>query len=187
MWLDPYSARYSTPENVAMYRSERLSGNQIIDIGSGAGMQSIFFSKNSKVIGLEINKTRNLMSNLNAEAFAWNKPTFIRGDFNDLKITDFEEPIIFSDPLRPVLESERETNSLSPNPESIYDSYGEISENFVFDLPPQMERNKIKFTNFESEYISVNGVLNRFTIYLGNLIKKRFSAVMLPELIRIES
>ena len=34
---------------------------------------------------------------------------------------------------------------------------------------------------------SIGGSLNRFTVYLGKLKKKNFSAVLLPKMIRIES
>ena len=44
LWLDDYTARYSTPEAVARYRAQRISGETILDIGSGGGMQAIFFS-----------------------------------------------------------------------------------------------------------------------------------------------
>ena len=59
IWLDSYSSRYSTPEIVASYRSERLKGNQIVDIGSGAGMQSIFMMmiKFSRILWLKMTNT----------------------------------------------------------------------------------------------------------------------------------
>lgn len=187
IWLDSYSSRYSTPEIVALYRSERLKDNQIVDIGSGAGMQSIFMARNSRVTGIEVEKTRYLLSLLNSRAYNWERPLFINGDFHSSDIGSLNPSIIFSDPLRPETETERSIRSLVPNPYEIMELYGHYTDEFVFDLPPQMKRSKVDFDDFESEYISIGGSLNRFTVYLGKLKKKNFSAVLLPKMIRIES
>ena len=114
IWLDGYSSRYSTPESVAMYRSERLKGNRIIDIGSGAGIQSIFFARNSKVAGIEIDKVRYLLSLLNSKAYDWEMPSFINNDFHKENIDVLHPSIIFSDPLRAETEAERNIRSLLP-------------------------------------------------------------------------
>lgn len=187
IWLDSYSSRYSTPEIVALYRSERLKGYHIADIGSGAGMQSIFMAKNSKVTGIEVEKTRYLLSLLNSRAYDWEMPVFINNDFHNEDVSNLRPSIIFSDPLRPESEKERSIESLVPDPYEIMELYENSTKEFVFDLPPQMKRNKVEFDSFESEYISVNGSLNRFTVYLGKLRKKNFSAVLLPNMLRIES
>lgn len=187
IWLDGYSSRYSTPESVAMYRSERLKGNRIIDIGSGAGIQSIFFARNSKVAGIEIDKVRYLLSLLNSKAYDWEMPSFINNDFHKENIDVLHPSIIFSDPLRAETEAERNIRSLLPNPYEIIELYEHLTKEFVFDLPPQMKRSKINIENFESEYISINGSLNRFTVYIGKLKRKNFSAVLLPKMITVES
>ncbi|WP_061950475.1 hypothetical protein [Acidiplasma cupricumulans] len=43
LFFDKYASMYSTPEIIGDYRGEKLKGSEIIDIGSGAGMQAIFF------------------------------------------------------------------------------------------------------------------------------------------------
>ncbi len=187
LWLDTYSSRYSTPEQIGLYRAERLKGNSITDIGTGAGMQAIFMAKFSRVVGVEINKPRYLMSLLNSSAYDWNPPKFNLGDFHENAIKRTGSQVIFSDPLRPPTEQERGMGNLSPNPAEIMDFYGSETDNFVFDLPPQLKRENIEFDEFESEYISMDGSINRFTIYMGSVRRKNFSAVMLPQMIRFES
>ena len=41
VWLDSYSASYSTPEIAGKYRAGRIKNRSIVDLGAGAGMQSV--------------------------------------------------------------------------------------------------------------------------------------------------
>ena len=65
LFMDYYSSMYSTPEIIGKYRSEKLKDNDIVDIGAGSGMQSIMLSLNSDVTGIEKDRSRYLMSNIN--------------------------------------------------------------------------------------------------------------------------
>ncbi len=181
LFLDDYAARYSTPETVGLYRSGRLASSDIVDIGSGAGMQSIMFSYNSQVEGVEVDRNRYLMSILNKKAYDSN-PEFINGDAFDIKI-NFREKLIFSDPLRPESAKLRSFDELIPDPRSILKLAGAY-RGYVFDLPPQIGRDKIVLKG-EREYISVSGNLNRLTLYSDDISQDEYSAVMLPENIRI--
>lgn len=181
LFLDYYSSMYSTPEIVGKYRSEKLKDNDIIDIGSGSGMQSIFFSFNSDVTGIEKEKSRYLMSNINKKVYNSNAK-FINSDFFELNYNYYNK-IIFSDPLRPKTSNERIFSDLIPDPEIIIKKLKNI-KGYVFDLPPQMKWYNIKL-NGEKEYISINGNINRLTLYSENISNDNVSAVMLPENLKI--
>ncbi|MEM0132595.1 class I SAM-dependent methyltransferase [Acidiplasma sp.] len=180
LFFDKYASMYSTPEIIGDYRGEKLKGSEIIDIGSGAGMQAIFFSKYSHVTGIEIDRVRYLLSLLNKRAYN-SDANFINNDaFNDIR---YSADIIFSDPLRPAMASKRKMDDLIPNPEIIMKRFNP-NAGFVFDLPPQMRWENIGI-NGEREYISVNGYISRLTLYTMNPEKDFTSAVMLPERRRI--
>lgn len=187
LWMDQYLSRYSTPEIVSRYRSERIAGFNVIEAGSGAGMQSIFLSEtNSSTLSVEIMPERHRMARLNAEEYGARKVKFLQGDIyalsSDINVDD--NTVIFSDPARPPAEGERSMDNLVPSPQSLVNIFGSRTRNFVFDLPPQLKWDKIGIDG-EKEYISIDGSLNRLTLYTGRLKKSETSAVMLPERIRI--
>ena len=181
LFLDHYSSMYSTPEIVGKYRSERLKGHSIIDAGSGAGMQDIMFSSNSKITGIEMDRSRYFMSMLNRIPYDSNAD-FINADFfryND----DFTGKIIFSDPLRPQNSREKYFSQLSPNPLDIIDKAHGIT-GYAIDLPPHIKWENIPLKG-EKEYISINGNLNRLTLYSPSLSTAESTAVILPQNIKI--
>lgn len=186
LWLDLYSASYSTPEIIGKYRSSRVSGGRIIDVGSGAGLQSIMFAENFPVIGIETRRERVEMSYLNSEVYGVKNAKFINADYvsviDNLNITS--EDIIFSDPLRPRTEEKRTLDSVVPSPLALMKLASQYTKNFVFDLPPQMRWEEITIDG-EKEYISINGRMNRLTLYTGSLSKGSVSAVMLPSGIKL--
>jgi hypothetical protein len=177
LFMDYYSAMYSTPEIIGKYRSNKLSGNNIIDAGSGAGMQDIMFSINSKVTGIEIDKNRYMMACLNKMSYN-SDANFINSDFYSFN-GDFSGSILFSDPLRPVNSKEKTFSQLSPDPLGIIRHTPEIS-GYAIDLPPHMEWENIPLAG-EKEYISYKGELNRLTVYSPSISKNNSTAVILPE------
>ena len=186
LWLDLYSASYSTPEVVGKYRASRISGKRIIDVGSGAGLQSIMFAEDFNVTGIEMRRERVEMSYLNAEVYGVRKIRFINADYvsviDNLDITG--DDVIFSDPLRPRTEERRTLDSIVPSPLALMKLASRYTGNFVFDLPPQMRWEEITIEG-EKEYTSLNGRLNRLTLYTGSLAGSGTRAVMLPEGTRI--
>lgn len=177
LFLDYYSSLYSTPEIVGKYRANRLKGRYIIDAGSGAGMQDIMFSLSSDVSGIEINRSRYLMSMLNRKPYG-SDANFLCEDFFDYN-GDFNGKIIFSDPLRPQNSREKVFSQLSPDPVDIVKGRQGIS-GYAIDLPPHMKWENIPLEG-EKEYISVNGNLNRLTLYSPSLSVGKATAVLLPE------
>ncbi|MCL4340592.1 MAG: trimethylguanosine synthase [Candidatus Thermoplasmatota archaeon] len=187
LWMDQYLARYSTPEIICRYRSERIRDHDIVDMGSGGGIQSIFFSMtNRDVTGIELNPARHLMSELNIAVYQGGRVSFVKGDAMKytagIKLNS--DTVIFSDPARPPGSPERTLDTLIPSPEKIYRMLSDRTDNFVFDLPPQIRWERITIQG-EKEYASIDGQLNRLTLYSGSLQKSEVSAVLLPQNIRV--
>ena len=178
LWMDPYSASYSTPEVSAIYRAKKLDGRVIIDIGSGSGMQSIFFSKYSRVSGIERDKDRFLMSRINAKVYE-SGAAFLNSDIFNINPNRLDFDTVFSDPLRGKSVNERTLEELQPNPLDIMDIFRERNPKFVFDLPPMIRQDKLNALEGELEYISLNGSIHRLTSYSQE--KRIYSAVMLPD------
>ncbi len=177
LWLDSYSASFSTPEIIGRYRSERLRGNRIIDLGSGAGMQAIMFSAGSSVIAVEENYQRFLLSKINANAYSV-KIKFVKDDaINFLQGFSGSGDILYSDPLRTW--SGKSTRLLSPDPYAIRRRALRTHNHYVFDLPPRTPIENI-WKEDEAEYISLNHRLIRLTEYSRDLSRSRSSAVMFP-------
>lgn len=187
LWMDQYLSRYSTPEIVCRYRSERIQGFNVIEAGTGAGIQGIFLSQtNNSTISVEVQPDRYRMARLNSQEYKTGKIKFLNGDIyalsRDLEING--GTLIFSDPARPQNELKRTMDTLIPSPISLMKVFGEKTHNFVFDLPPQMGWNQITMDG-EKEYLSIDGNLNRLTLYCGDAKSSEASAVILPQGIHI--
>lgn len=187
LWMDQYLSRYSTPEVVCRYRAERLHGFNVIEAGSGAGIQGIFLSQtNESTISVEVQPERLRMAKLNALEYRTGKIKFLQGDIYSLtpnfQIDD--STLVFCDPARPPNEPRRTMDTLIPSPLSLMKIYGGKTPNFVFDLPPQMGWDQITIDG-EKEYLSIDGSLNRLTLYCGSTKTAETSAVMLPQGTRI--
>lgn len=170
LFMDRYSAQYSTPEIIGSYRSARIK-DEVLDIGSGAGMQCIMFGLGSGCTGIEKDRVRYLSSMINAEVYG-SGASFKNEDFYLTNITSARA--VFSDPLRM---NTRNVRDIVPSP---YQIMGKIkAEAYIFDLPPHADLNTIEF-NGEKEYISVGGVLSRFTVYTGKYAESDFSAHIMP-------
>ncbi len=188
IWMDQYLARYSTPEVVCRYRSGRIRGYDVVDIGSGSGIQTVFFSTtNNSATGVELDPARHLMAEINSTIYQGGKLSFVRADalqyIREMRINN--DTVIFSDPARPPGSPERTLDELHPSPIKIHSLLNGSTENTVFDLPPQMRWEKITIPG-EKEYASIAGQLNRLTLYSGSLGRHETSAVILPQNIRVE-
>ncbi len=182
LWMDIYSSSFSTPEIVGDYRAGRIKQQKVIDVGSGSGMQAISFSKFADMVtGFEINSERYEMSIMNSEVSMRNNIKFVWGDYSRIiyNIEVDSDTAIFSDPLRSKPGPDG-TRNLIPSPEIIYNALKNKTENFIFDLPPLMKKDQISVQG-EKEYISVDGKLQRLTLYTGVNAESETSAVMLPQ------
>lgn len=189
LWMDLSGLRYSTHEVVASYRAERLKPKSIADVSCGIGIQLIFFAKYAdRAYAVDIDGRKLHYAMKNAEKYrVRDKITFIKGDSLARDVVDrIDADIIFSDPARPPEMPERRLEDLLPSPLRVYDSYKHKTDAFIFDLPPQIRREKIPWKG-EFEYIDLYGHLNRLTFYFEPLARAERSAVMLPRGVRLES
>ena len=179
---DKESLRFATPEPIARYRAQRLRCKTLADISCGIGGQTVFFAQQCEfVYAVEIDPTKIEYAKQNCEMYGLDNVKFICGDALDPKVIG-QIPavdIVFSDPFRPVEEAKRQVSSLEPGIPNVLSAYGEKTKNFAFEAPPQMTPERIPF-DCEKEYISLDGQLNRLTLYFGWLKHYDRMAVALP-------
>jgi len=179
---DKESLRFATPEPIARYRAQRLKCKTLADISCGIGGQTVFFAQQCEfVYAVEIDPRKIEYAKQNCEMYGLDNVKFICGDALDPKVIE-QIPaveVVFSDPFRPAEEEERHVSSLEPGIPNVLSAYGEKTKNFAFEAPPQMPPERIPF-NCEKEYISLDGQLNRLTLYFGGLKQYDRMAVALP-------
>jgi hypothetical protein len=179
----------STPEIVAAYIAKRLKTDIIADLGCGIGGQVIFFAREcKKVYAVERNPEKLEYAKKNCELYGVKNVEFIPGDAlegNTIeKVSDAN--IIFSDPARPLSEKERTLSNLEPSITEILKLYSDITPELAFHAPVQMPPSRIAL-DCECEYLSLNGQLNRLTLYFGALKQCERSAVVLPGEVKLRS
>jgi SAM-dependent methyltransferase len=179
----------STPEIVAAYIAKRLKTEIIADLGCGIGGQVIFFAREcKKVYAVERNPEKLEYAKKNCELYGVKNVEFILGDALDEKIIKkvSDASVIFSDPARPLSEKERTLSNLEPPITEILRLYSDITSELAFHAPPQMPTSRIAL-DCECEYLSLNGQLNRLTLYFGALKRCERSAVVLPGEVKLRS
>lgn len=172
--------RWATNEVVAEYRAKKLKCDVITDIGCGIGFQSFSFAKYcKKVYAIEINKSKIEKAKINAKKLGINNIIFITGDALDDKIINQvkDSEIIFCDTDRPETEKERNIESIKPNIKKLLEKYKKITDKIAIEFPPQIKEIPL---DCEKEYVSLNGKLNRLTLYFGKLKTNENSAIVLP-------
>jgi SAM-dependent methyltransferase len=172
----------ATPEIVAKYIAERLKTDTIADLGCGIGGQVIFFAKEcKKVYAVERNPEKLEYAKKNCELYNVKNVEFILGDALSKNIMDkvSDADLIFSDPARPLSEKERTLENIEPPITELIRLYSSITTELAFHAPPQMPPSRITL-DCEREYLSLNGQLNRLTLYFGSLKRWEKSAVVLP-------
>ncbi|NJE61382.1 methyltransferase domain-containing protein [Thermococcus sp. 21S7] len=191
LWMDLEGLRYATHEVVARYRAERLGEfgvTSIADVSCGIGIQLIFYAmKVEKAYGIDIDPLKVEFARRNAERYGAHNIEFINADSLDGDtIERVDAEVVFSDPARPPEMPERRLEDLLPSPLEVYRAYKSKTDAFIFDLPPQMRRERVPWRG-EFEYIDLFGALNRLTFYTEPLVKAERSAVILPAGVRLES
>jgi len=191
LWMDLDGLRYATHEAVARYRAKRLGKlgiRSIADVSCGIGIQLIFYAmKVERAYGIDIDPIKVEFARRNAERYGVNNIEFINADSLDPETVErINAEAIFSDPARPPEMPERRLEDLLPSPLKVYEAYSKKTDAFIFDLPPQMRRERVPWKG-EFEYVDLFGALNRLTFYTGPLAKAERSAVILPAGVRIES
>lgn len=183
LYSDKDGIRFATPQAVAQYRAKRLKCETLADISCGIGGQTIFFAKECNfVYAVEIDPQKIEYAKKNCKLHSLDNIKFICGDALSPDVIEQipKVDVIFSDPARPAEEDTRKVMSLEPGIPNVMFAYSDKTNNFVFEAPPQMPPGRIKF-DCEREYLSLNGQLNRLTLYFGDLNKCERSAVSLPD------
>lgn len=173
--------RFATPEVVASYRAGRLTCGVLADISCGIGGQTICFAEEcGRVYGVDIDGERIECARRNAGVYGVDNITFIEGDALSPQVVEqvADANIIFCDPARPATEKIRQTDSLRPGIPMVLEAYRDVTDSFAFEAPPQMPPERIDF-DCEREYLSLDGQLNRLTLYFGPLKRCERSAVVL--------
>src|SRR3989338_9332712 len=172
--------RWATHELAAEYRAQRLKCKVIVDIGCGIGFQSFAFAKIcKKVYAIEIDEEKIKLAKKNAQILGWKNIEFITGDdLSEKVISQLEKvDIVFCDPERSPEERKRNVATIKPSIPELLKKYGALTGNIAIEFPPQIT--EIPF-DCEREYLSIDGALNRLTLYFGDLKKCERSAVVLP-------
>ena len=191
LWMDLEGLRYATHEVVAKYRAERLGElgiRSLADVSCGIGIQLIFYAMEvEKAYGIDIDPLKIEFARRNAERYGVDNIEFINADsLAPETVEKIDAEVIFSDPARPPEMPERRLEDLLPSPLKVYKAYSSKTDAFIFDLPPQMRRERVPWKG-EFEYIDLHGHLNRLTFYTEPLAKAERSAVILPAGVRLES
>ncbi len=191
LWMDMEGLRYATHEVVARYRAERLRElgiKSIADVSCGIGIQLIFYAmKVERAYGIDIDPLKIEFARRNAGKYGVSNVEFINADsLSPETVEKIDAEVIFSDPARPPEAPERNLEGLLPSPLKVYEAYKGKTDSFIFDLPPQMRREKVPWKG-EFEYIDLFGALNRLTFYTEPLAKADRSAVVLPAGVRLEN
>ncbi len=180
---DKEGLQLATPEIVAGYIAKRLKTDVIADLGCGIGGQVIFFAKEcKKVYAVERNPQKLEYAKQNSRLYNVSNVEFILGDAlsQDVKARISSADIVFSDPARALSEDIRTLEKLEPPVTRILELYSDVTKDFAFHVPPQMPPERIAL-DCEREYLSLNGQLNRLTLYCGALKRCERSAIVLPE------
>ena len=173
--------RFATPDVVGRYRAGQLKCSVLADISCGIGGQAVCFAKEcGTVYGVDIDGEKLECARRNAGVYGVDNITFIEGDALSPQVVEqvADADVIFSDPARPAEEEVRQTDSLRPGIPMVMEAYRDVTNSFAFEAPPQMPPERIDF-DCKREYLSVDGELNRLTLYFGPLKNCERSAVVL--------
>jgi 16S rRNA G966 N2-methylase RsmD len=183
--------RFATPKEVAEYRAKRLKCTKICEIGAGIGGQTLAFAKQcSEVIAIEKDEKAFKILEGNFKKLKIKNVRIINGDALSeevIKEIKKESPqIIFCDTERKE-KGQRSIKDLKPGIFETIKNYSEITDKIVVEVPPFTNDLNLIKEDFEKEFISLDGKLNRLTLYFGDLKKTKVSAVALPSKERVES
>ncbi|MBN2052344.1 class I SAM-dependent methyltransferase [Candidatus Woesearchaeota archaeon] len=180
LYHEPEDLRWATNEAVANHRAQRLRCDTIADLGCGIGFQAFAFARTCKrVIAVDVDDKKIALASKNAEVLKIKNIEFVQGDvLDDVVVKKLSgADIVFCDPERIPEEGERSISSIKPDLKKLVAKYSKITSAIAIELPPQIKN--IPF-DCEKEYSSVNGKLNRLTMYVGELRRCDRSAVILP-------
>jgi len=172
--------RWATNELVADWRAERLKCDRIADVGCGIGLQAMSFAKKcSSVIAIDIDGEKIKNAKANAKKLNFKNIDFLEGDALAPAVHEKAKgcQAVFLDPERSPTAEARDIDGMKPDIKEFLTWYSDITSNIAIEFPPQIQDLPL---DCEREYASVDGKLNRLTLYFGGLKKCERSAVALP-------
>ena len=177
MYMTLEDLQFATPELVAAYRAERMNSRTPADLACGIGGQALFLAKRSdSVVAVERDRRKLAYAKKNAAAYGITNITFIEGDCLEPDIARKVAKkcdTFLCDPQRPLADK---LDNMQPAVSDILSRYG---NQLAYEYPPQTPPDVAQF-DCEKEYLSVDGKLNRLTLYFGTLKRHDVSAVSLP-------
>lgn len=185
--LTPEDKRFATPAVVALYRAERLRCGTIVDLCSGAGFQSFAFAQTCKhVIAVEKNPLLSAKAQEHAQKLGITNITFLCGDAlsSDIiaQIQKQKPDVVFCDPERSAAEEQRTLSTIQPNILQLLEQYSPLTQKIAIELPPHMQTMELPSGfSAEQEYLSLDGAVNRLTLYFGPLQECAKKVVLLPQ------
>lgn len=182
--------RFATPAEVAKYRAERLKCKTIVEIGAGIGGQTMAFADTcDKVIAVEKDEKMLQILNDSLHKLGITNVELVHGD---ILAPEVIEKVKKSKPNRIFCDTERAEagkrtiNDLKPDIFELIKVYSLITREIAVEIPPfTSDVNKLKGVA-ELEFISLNGELNRLTVYFNELKQSNRSVVSLPSKLRLE-
>lgn len=98
----PLSVEQTSSETTAKYKAGLLSGNKLLDLTAGFGVDSYYFSKKFEtVVACEINSELSEIATLNGKVLGTTNVEYIGADgFEFLRNTEIKFDVIFVDPAR---------------------------------------------------------------------------------------
>ncbi|MBI5072683.1 class I SAM-dependent methyltransferase [Candidatus Woesearchaeota archaeon] len=185
--LTPEDKRFATPAVVALYRAERLRCNTIVDLCSGAGFQSFAFAQTCKhVIAVEKNPVLFAKAQEHAQKLGISNITFLCGDALSAdiiaQIQKTNPDIVFCDPERFATEEQRSVSTMQPDIPQLLAQYSALTSKIAIEFPPHIQALELPSGfSAEQEYISLDGAVNRLTLYFGSLMECAKKVVLLPQ------
>lgn len=166
LWMDLEGGlRYATHEIVARYRAERMKEfggvKSVADVSCGVGIQLIFYAmKVERAYGIDIDPLKIEFARRNANLYGVHNIEFINADsLSPETVGKIDAEVIFSDPARPPEMPERRLEDLLPSPPlAVYNAYRPPkTDAFIFDLPPQMRRERVPWRGGSSSTSTSSG------------------------------
>ena len=184
MWFDRVSYEQATPEIVAQHKALRFKCDEILDLCSGMGMDTIAHAKTRDVIAYDVDPLKHHFMQWNAEAYACNR--IIKTEVEDVTKIDLMGKWIHIDPDRRSSGSPQNSRGRSVRLEDY-----EPGLEFLQQLTTTAKGGAIKvgpasnfggkFQHVETELVSVKGECKEATIWFGELAtKEQWRATLFP-------
>jgi SAM-dependent methyltransferase len=180
----------ATPWQVAAYRAKRFAGFEtVLDLGCSIGGDTLYMSKESRVIGIDRDELRLTMARANMAALGLsaefaladlNSPLPFAETFRRSTTTNEQQTAIFFDPAR--RSNQRRIYSIKDYqpPLSKVHQWGTHIPAAGVKISPGVKIDELNEFDCEIEFISLNGELKEACLWFGPLKTAEMRATVLP-------